>query len=281
MIFFTLISKLPFWCLYLVADVIYFLAYYVVGYRKKVVEENLRKAFPEKSAAERSVISKKFYRHLADVVVETLKIPNLSAAAIQQRITTKRLSLLKNHLDAGTSVIVLTSHQGNWEWLSLISSIGTGYPLDAVYQPLRNTFFDQLMLKIRQRFTIKAVKMKHTLRHVIAHRQEARIIALIADQSPIGSEKDYWTHFLHQETCFFTGGEKIARKLGYPVLFGGVVKTARGHYELYFEEIATPPYAHKQEGTITARYVKLLAQQIEYNPPYWLWSHKRWKRQRG
>lgn len=276
---FKLLSYLPLSVLYLLADFLYFLAFYIIGYRKKVVWQNLKNSFPEKTDEELKRIQKDFYRHLAEVFIETLKILSISKKELEKRFVVKNIDLLTNRLNEGKTVLVLTAHLFNWEWLSLITSLKQPYSVHFVYQELSSKFFDKLMLKIRTHFGGQPLKMQNILKDVLQKNNEARIVALLADQSPAGNEKDHWTNFLNQDTAFFAGVEKIATKLKLPVVFGGATRLKRGYYELYFEEIYHPQ--EKLDNKITENYVRLLETQIQKTPANWLWSHKRWKKKRN
>lgn len=278
-VLFRALAHLPFWALYLLSDFLYFLAYYLIGYRKKVVRQNLQNSFPDKSLVELKNIEKQFYRGLMDVFVETLKVLAISPKELKRRVQVRDLYKLTSRLSEDKTVLVFVGHLFNWEWLSLICNLEQNYPLYFVYQPLSNRFFDSLMLQIRTRFGSIPLKMQNVLKDVLQNYHQTRIVAFLADQSPSGNEKDYWTTFLHQETAFFTGVEKLALKLSLPVLFGGVRKIARGYYELYFEEIYHP--TELPNRAITEAYVRLLEKQIQETPPNWLWSHRRWKKKRN
>jgi len=279
MLLFRFLAFFPLPILYLLADFLYFVAFRVVGYRKRVVWQNLKNSFPEKSDQELRKIQKQFYKHLAEVFVETLKVLQISDKELKKRIKIQNLDLLTRRLQEGRTVLVLTSHLFNWEWLSHIVAIEQKFPLYFVYQPLNNKFFDKLMLRLRTRFGQKAIKMQNVLKDILKNHHQARIVALLADQSPAGNEKDHWTTFLHQETAFFAGTEKIALKLQLPVLFGGVKRLKKGYYELYFAEIYHPK--DLPNTNITETYVSLLEKQIRETPANWLWSHKRWKKKKN
>jgi len=279
MFFFRLLSYFPLPVLYLLGDFLYFLAFYVIKYRRAVVWQNLKNSFPEKTDKELKTIEKNFYKHLGEVFVETLKILNISQKELEKRFVVKNVDILNQRLSEGKTVLILTAHLFNWEWLSLITSIKQKYTVFFVYQELSNKFFDKLMLKIRARFGGEPLKMQNILKDVIQNHNQGRIVALLADQSPAGNEKDYWTDFMHQDTAFFAGGEKIATKLKLPVVFGGAKRLKRGHYELYFEEVYHPE--EKPDTKITENYVRLLESQIQQTPADWLWSHKRWKKKRN
>lgn len=278
MLFFVLLSRLPLWWLYRISDLLFLFAYYLIGYRKSLVVDNLRRSFPDKSEAEIRQIAKQYYRHLTDLIVETLKVLSLKPDTLRKRFQVKNIELVQQKLDAGQSVVIMTSHHCNWEWLSLITSLHQPYPIDAVYQPLSNPFFDRLMLRIRTHFGAKPVRMQMILKNILQHKGQARITALLADQNPFGKEV-YWTEFLHRDTCFFLGGEKIARKMQFPMVFGGARKLRRGYYELYFEDIPLPD-AQAPEGALIEQYIRKLEAQIQNDPAHWLWTHRRWKRSR-
>lgn len=279
MLLFRFLSLLPLPVLYLLARFFYVIAFYIVGYRKEVVWLNLKNSFPEKTETELRKIQKDFYKHLAEVFVETLKCLHISKRELQKRVSVENIENLVARLQEGKTVLILVGHLFNWEWLSHITTTSQPFPVYFVYQPLRNSFFDKLMLKIRTRFGEKAIKMQNVLKDILQNYQEARIVALLADQSPTGNEKDHWTTFLHQDTAFFAGTEKIAIKLQLPVVFGGVRRLKRGYYELYFEEV----YHSKDlpNRNITETYISFLQKQIEETPANWLWSHKRWKKKRN
>lgn len=279
MFFFKLASLLPLGVLYLLGDFLYFLAFYIFRYRKKIVWQNLRDSFPEKSGEELQAIQKKFYRHLGEVFAEIIKSISISESELNRRFTVVHIDRLSQRVSEGRTVIILTTHLFNWEWPSLITSLKQPYQVYFVYQTLSSPFFDKLMLRIRTSFGGKAIKRQHVLKEVLAHHKKARIVALLADQSPAGNEKDHWTSFLNQQTAFFAGAEKMATKLKLPVFFGGVKRLQRGYYELYFKEIYHPNQPEKNK--ITEYYVRELENQIRETPENWLWSHKRWKKKKN
>lgn len=280
MIFFRLLSRLPFSVLYGISDVLSFLLLYVIRYRREVVLENLRLSFPEKSPADIQRIAKGFYRNLTDLIVETLKLLDLSPDALRQRVRFTNAELVRSQIQSGQAVIGMASHQANWEWLSP-AVVLNGMPVDTIYKPLSNAFFEELMLEIRARLGPVLVPMNTLPRQMAASRNKARIIALGSDQVPDIPEQAYWTDFLHHDTPFYPGSEKLARRLSLPVYYMELVRVRRGYYELTFQTVALPPYTDLPPGTIMERYRDLIETTIRNNPSDWLWSHKRWKHWRG
>jgi KDO2-lipid IV(A) lauroyltransferase len=212
-------------------------------------------------------------------VVETLKSVSISGEEIKKRVVIRDSHLMEQYLNNGTSVLALTSHQFNWEWLLLALSQHISAPLNPVYKKLNSQYFDSLLLGIRSRFDCQPVEMQQTLSRIFSQRDEAHAYGFLADQTPLADADIYWSIFLNQETAFFTGTERIAHLTDYPVLFIGMKKLKRGYYEINFEKIAEPPYM-KGDHTILDRYVEKIEQQIREKPAGWLWSHRRWKHKR-
>ncbi|GAB3920710.1 lysophospholipid acyltransferase family protein [Larkinella terrae] len=277
--FFRFFSKLPISFLYAISDVLFFLMAYIIRYRKKVIDLNLKRSFPEKSDTERLLIAKKFYRNFADVLVETFKLPGFSPTELKNRVTFINPEVVQDKLAQGQAVLIMASHQCNWEWAPS-ASVVNGMPADAVYKKLTNELSERLVYYIRSNFGAKPVPMKQLLREMVTRRNEARLIALVADQIPDQPEFGYWTTFMHQETPFYPGPERLARSFNLPVFYIEMQRIRRGHYSLTFYPIAEPPYANLTDGDILNRYRDRLEQTIQEAPSDWLWSHKRWKHQK-
>ena len=282
MLFFKYFSKLPFFVLYGISDFAYFIIYHVIGYRKKVVFENLRNSFPDKSEVEIKKIAKGFYKHIADLFIEFLKGYSISNKEISERVKIINLDVIKNHTDINQSIIIVTGHISNWEWLLHPLNL-SGIPMDIVYQKLSSPLFNKLTLYIRSRFSITPlIEKQDTLRKTVDRKDITRALVLGSDQSPQNWKAAYWTTFLNQDSGFFNGTEKIARKLDYPVIFSEMRRAKRGFYEIEFTEIATPSdYSNMPNNEITERFVRILEKSIYNHPADYLWSHRRWKHKRN
>jgi KDO2-lipid IV(A) lauroyltransferase len=250
--------------------------YYFPGYRKKVVYENLRNSFPEKSEKELNQIAKQFYANLADVSIETLKILGMSKKEIQKRVRFDNIDLPHQYLDKGQSIIVLTGHQCNWEWLLLGSSVECRYPIDAVYKPLHNSFMNKLVFKMRSHFGARPLAMKDVFRSIVRNKTETRALAMVADQTPAGGEIQYFTKFLNRNSGFFVGSDKIAGYTDFPVLFLDMRRMKRGYYEARFYPVKVTTDS-TIEFPVVEEYAHLLEASILQRPGDWLWSHRRWK----
>ncbi|GAB3937445.1 lysophospholipid acyltransferase family protein [Mucilaginibacter myungsuensis] len=258
------------------ADGFYFILYYVVGYRRKVIDQNLQNAFPEKTATERELIRKNYTHYLADMVVETVKLLTMSAKQVRERVTVSNTKLVTDAFNAGQSVIGVLGHYGNWEMNALRFSQLFKERRVIVYKPLSNKLFDRMMMRMRSRFGATLVAMKDTARKLVEFRREPTVTVLVGDQTPARSDIKYFTQFLNQPTAVFLGPEKLAKMTNSVVVFCDIRPTGRGHYHCNFVPLYNSP-KETAEHEITDTHVHYLEEVIRQKPQYWLWSHRRWK----
>lgn len=278
--FIYLISLLPFPLLYAFSWCVYVLMYRVLGYRKKVVMQNLRNAFPGKSEAELQAICKRFYKHLCDLFIETFKTLTISREAMLRHcyFAPGSKELLDSLAAENRSCILVLGHYGNWEWAGNTFSLLCRQQLYVIYHPLTSKHFDALMYKMRSRFGTKLIPMKNTFKEMLAHKMELNATAFIADQTPSNTNA-YWTTFMNQDTPVFWGTEIIAKKLNRPIVYISLDKTKRGYYEMKAEMLCDQA-AGTKEGEISEMHTRRLEQDIVRKPELWLWSHRRWKHKR-
>ncbi|MBS2099769.1 lysophospholipid acyltransferase family protein [Carboxylicivirga linearis] len=269
-------SLLPMRVLYVFAD-FYYILIRLVGYRRKVIEENLKYSFPEKSFKEIKKIRNKFYRHFCDLFVETTKIQTMSEAEMKKRVKYNNLEFIDKAYDEGKDVVAVMAHYNNWEWVPSINLHCKALGCD-VYRPLKNKQFDAYMLKLRERWGNKNFTMKATLKEVVKLKKANQrfILGLIADQSPGRKEIQYWTSFLNQNTPVLTGPEKIAKLTKSPVVYLDMQKVKRGYYEVNIVPMVEDSEVSSGHE-ITDKYIQYLEQVIIKKPENWLWSHRRWK----
>jgi len=271
------VTALPFRALYILSDGLYYL-FWISGYRKNVVFENLQKSFPEKSEKEIRSLAKSYYRYLCDLTLETLKTMHMTERQARERCVYRRADWLDEMCEQKKSILLVLGHYGNWEWAGPSFTLGTKYQLTVVYRPLSHPYFERMMTAMRTKFGTKIVPVEQTLRAMVANRKEVTATALIADQAA-SSANSYWTTFLHQDTLVFNGPEKLAVKFNYPVVYMNIRRLRRGYYELIPELMFENP-SETKDGEILEAFTKRLEQEIIRDPVIWLWSHKRWKYKR-
>lgn len=272
-----LLSLLPYFILYLIADVLFFVIYYLIRYRRKVVQQNLANAFPEKALTERQAIEKKYFRFLADLVVETIKLCSISEAETIKRVDVRDHLLQQNEaFKQGKSIIAAVGHYGNWESGCLRMGLVPERPCIISYKPLTNPVFNRFFLDMRSRFGAILVPMKGTFRKVVEYRKQVTLTVLAGDQTPGQNEAHYFANFLNQPTAVFLGVEKLAKATDSLVVFCDVRRVKRGYYSCTFVPLFNDPKL-TAEYEITNAHVQYLEKVIREEPEYWLWSHRRWK----
>ncbi|HNQ67259.1 MAG TPA: lysophospholipid acyltransferase family protein [Bacteroidales bacterium] len=272
----AIFKLIPFWKLYLLADILYFFLFYVFKYRRKIAFDNIRKSFPDKAEEDITRIVKDFYRHLSDITLESIKSMSLREKVLKKHYQVKNTEIAEKYFSEGKSVLCLTSHYGNWEYGILATNNAISHQAIALYLPLTNKFSEHFGLKRRKRFGMKMVAVQET--KTIFEEKPLKPVAVImaADQSPSNLERAIWTDFLHRDTPCLHGPEAYAKKTNLPVLYLKISKTKRGQYSLKFEELIENPIDYNS-GEITKLYFERLEKDIIEKPEFWLWSHRRWK----
>lgn len=272
------ISKLPYWILYGISDGLFFLLYTVLGYRKKVVLQNIVNSFPNKTREEHLEITRKFYAHLCDLIVESIKVFSITQEEVNKRMITLNPEFINRFYDQGTSVILAGGHYNNWELFAVAIDDAIKHKAVALYKPFTSAYFDEKMRASRGKYGLKMVSTKATKE---AFEGSSDLCAVIfgIDQSPNNHRKAYWSDFLNQDTGMMFGVEKYAKEYNLPVISARLNKIKRGHYSLEFVHVIENP-RDTAYGEITLLTNTLLEQDIIAQPEFWLWSHKRWKHKR-
>ena len=272
-----IVSMLPFRILYFVSDLLYILMYYVIGYRKKVVKENLNLVFPNKSEAELRIVLKRFYHHLCDMIVESVKSMNISIDSMKSRYKFNNLDIITDYEKQNKSIILMCAHYGSWEWIFILQTYTT-HRSYAIYKRLQNKYFDRLVKSIRARYNSYLITTKETF-SVMEEARKKGILSMsgfASDQSPKKDKARYWADFMGINVPVHTGAEALAKKLDMPIVFFSVKRMKRGYYEATFQTLAEKPKSFN-DYDITDRFLKLVEAQINEAPEYYLWTHKRWK----
>ena len=275
------VAWLPLGLLYLIGDVLRPAVFHLVRYRRRVVETNLRNAFPEKDERERRHIERAYYRHMVDLLMEALYNLRTTPPQIKRHYRLVNREVVDRHYEQGRSVVLLSAHYNNWEYmvaglnmLLLHHGVGVGKPLEdkkigTLITRRRSRYGDEIVDQTNVRQTVDYYERNHV----------PCAYMMLCDQSPNDVHKCFWTTFLHQETPFIYGGEHLARKYALPVVYYEVHKVRRGHYEVVFEELCENA-AEVPQYSVERQYIDRLEALLQREPQYWLWSHRRWKRTR-
>lgn len=276
------LSLFPLSVLYLLSNLIYYLFYHVFGYRRKVVEDNIQKSFPQYSKSETDRVAKLFYRHLGDLVVESVRMFSMSEAEAVRRCRVRNPELLDQFFDQGKNVVIVGSHYGNWEITSISLPAQFKHQISSIFSKLKNDYFNAKMTASRSRYGSELILKDRLVGYYEEAHPKPVALAFIADQSP-NYHKDknyYWTNFLNQETVTAPGAERYAKKYNLPVVYVQILKQRRGYYEIELELVTDDP-ERLAPGQITDLHLRCLERLIIDQPAYWLWSHRRWKHKKS
>ena len=278
LLFLRLFSRLPFGVLHAISGLVARLASDVLGYRRPVIRGNIERSFPKRSVAEHRQIECLYYRHFADITLESIKNFSISDAEARSRMAHEHVDVFEPFFQAGRSVLIAGGHFNNWELYAMTANQNVPHDVMAVYKRLSNKSMDEAVRESRQRFGLEMVRTVDSQAWMDAHIRGARPKAVVMgfDQSPADPLKSWWNDFLHQETAWYFGLEKWARMYDLPVIYGHIKKLKRGRYETHYELVTDAPNA-LPEGAILQRCIDLLEADIRETPHQWLWSHKRWK----
>ena len=275
--FLWVLSILPTRVLYGFSNFLFFVIYYLFNYRKKVVRENLRLCFPKKSLHEIKSIEKKFFQHLCDMFVESIKSISISEAEIRKRYKFTNIEEVNKIEAANKSILLMCAHYGSWEWIFIIQRyVSTdGY---AIYKKIENKYFDQLVRKIRAKYNTNLITNKETFTSMREHKKLGKkgIYGFLSDQSPKLKSAYHWKEFMNIKVPVHTGAEKLAKELDLAIVFFKTKKVKRGYYETTFKTVTLNPNEF-ENYQITDLFINYLENMIHEEPAYYLWTHKRWK----
>ena len=272
------LSKLPFRVLYVISDLVFFILYYIVGYRKDVVRFNLKTAFPAMDEVTLKKTEKRFYHHFCDLFIEVIKTLSISEQTLRDRYLFTNIEVLQKYIDKGQPVIVTMGHYASYEWIFALATIIKD-PGFAIYKKIKNPYFDKMIRDIRSKWNSTLVPNKQArvkIKEVLQTHEGFTLFGFIMDQSPSNPKRKHFSNFLGVSTPFFTGVEKLSKQYDLPVLFLGTTRVKRGYYSSTFSVLADSPKQHP-DFAITDAYASILTKLIHQDPSYYFWTHKRFK----
>lgn len=278
LIIFYPISLLPMWLLYRLADVAYLILYYLMGYRRQIVYDNLKHAFPNKTDKELIQIQKANYKHFCDQWIETLKLLSISRKELDRRVVAN-WEVFQRLGEEQKNTYALMGHTFNWEWANVACAWNVPQLYACIYLPLSSSPFDKMMLKIRSQSGALMISMKALKKGLVQLRDTTYILGQAADQNPSVTEVAEWLPFMNREAPFFRGTEQMARRAKAAVVFVGLKRVKRGYYEINLQHQCDDA-SLEEVGSILKSYVNFMEQQLTHQPENWMWTHRRWKHQR-
>jgi len=271
-----LFSFIPFWLMYCISDILYFLLRHIIGYRRKVVQSNLEKVFPDRSKNEIETLISHFYKNLCDIFLEGIKGLTMSEKEFRKRYPFENTQIADHFHQLGKNTILTGAHITNWEWIVISVNLWFDAQLVGIYKPISNPYVEAFLNKKRAKFGLKLASPKETRQALINTSDRSNMYILLADQSPSNMKSAQWLPFFGIETAWLHGVDSIAREYDYPVFYYDIRRIKRGYYQIKLEPLCLNP---KQTNSpeITELYIQHISDELIKQPSNWLWSHKRWK----
>ncbi|MDN5477184.1 MAG: lysophospholipid acyltransferase family protein, partial [Chryseobacterium sp.] len=261
------------------SDVMFFLNYYLEGYRKKVITQNLRKSFPDKSEEEIAVIRKKFYENFSDYLVETIKSFSISETESRVRMQHINQEVFHEAKAEGKNIIMLAGHVFNWEWINALARIIPQKHCHPVYRKVNSDFWENQMKKVRNKFGNEALEANEVIMNIFRSKNDGESAYMfVADQTPHVAHVNYGLEFLHQKTPAFIGYDKLATRMDLAFIYCEMKKVKRGYYQVNYHRIY-PDGEKFTEHEVVRKFHKLLENTLHKHPDNYLWSHRKWKYQ--
>lgn len=251
----------------------------VLRIRRRVVDENLARAFPTESPRWRGRVARGSYVHLARESAALLRERAVGAGAVLERVHFQGLELLMDALSQGKGAILVTGHLGNWELTGSALAM-TGVPLDAVAMRQKNPLFHEEMARSRRELGLRVIFKADATRSILQALRDGRAVGLLADQNVWAGA--LWVEFFGTPSATTRGPALLARRTGAPLILALGIRTASWPpaYTVTFQSLPVE-FTDDLEADLhvtTRRYLKALEKWVRRYPEQYFWHHRRWKR---
>lgn len=250
----------------------------VVRIRRGVVDDNLRRAFPERDDRWRARVARESYRHLGREGVAMFRLGGHTRDWVLEATTVEGLEPLLEAVEAGRGAIVVTGHLGSWEMGGAAIAV-RGAPVDAVALVQGNPLFDRDLVATRQRLGMEVIRRGDASKAVLKSLRRARVPALVADQN--ARHAPLFVDFFGTPAATFRGPALFALRTGAP-LFVGICTRASRHpqrYRVVLREVTIERSGDLEADVqrLTQAHVEVLEEWVARFPEQYFWQHKRWK----
>lgn len=261
----------------LVGDVLGFFVFSVLRIRRRVVMENLKQAFPEKSNQELLGIAKRTYQNFAKMVFEYMRFPIIKREDVLSLCSIEGREVIDWVLKRKKGAVLIAGHFGNWELMGAYLA-QLGYPIYFLVGEQHNKLVDDMMNCYREIMGIRIIHMGVAVRGVIKALRNNQFVALLSDQD--AGRDGIFVEFLGRQASTPQGPAIFVLKTGAAILFGYPIRLPHGKQRIYTECLCfdhldgiSPKNIHE----VTQAYTRLLEKAVRNHPDHWFWMHRRWK----
>jgi len=240
---------------------------------------NLRLAFPNSSEAERRRIVRGMVRQIGWLAGEFSQFPKHTRQNIEQVVMLDGQENFDAGQRRGKGVLFLTGHFSAWELMSFSHAL-YGYPLHFLVRPQANGRLDALINGYRCLSGNQPIDKNRSARAILKVLSEGGTVGILADVNTIVQE-GVFVNFFGIPACTTSGLARIALRTDTAVVPVFLIWDEHlRKYRLRFEAAVELTRTGDEEADVlenTARFTRILEDQIRRHPDQWLWVHKRWK----
>ncbi len=251
----------------------------IAGKHRKIVQENLRHAFPEKSAEWREALVRKHFLYLGEVLANAAYGSRMTEKFFEDRVVFDEGSreIERKALEQGTGIVLISGHIGSWEVLVQY----TGYVLKGggIYKRISNSFLDRWYKKVRERSGIQLFELQERTAPIKYLKKGGRV-GFVADQH--AGRAGISVNFMNRPASTFRGPAQLADMSGSRMLFYSCVHEKGGKLRVRIQDLGfveRESFTDRDEAVThyTGLWVKALEKVIRDYPEQYFWVHRRWK----
>jgi Kdo2-lipid IVA lauroyltransferase/acyltransferase len=252
-------------------------AAWALGLRKRVALEGLRRAFPDRSEAERRAIARAAYRQLGRSLAEIALSSRVPDADLEDLVRFDGWDRYEAARARGRGVVVAVAHFGNWELLARACA-RRGVPLTAITRALRGRFNERL-LAARRAGGMRELPDKGSAGAALQLLRRGETLAVVVDQN-MRPSRGIFVDFFGTPACTTPAAAVLALRAGAPLLAAFPVRAADGTHTVRVEgPFAPPPGLRGQRAVraLTQEVTSAVERAVRTHPDHWFWVHRRWK----
>jgi Kdo2-lipid IVA lauroyltransferase/acyltransferase len=248
---------------------------------RRVALENLARAFPTRTPAERRTVARRVFQHFGRMLFELLKFSTLGADEMLARVEFEGDDRARQAYAAGRGVFFLTAHFGCWETNGLVHGLHLA-PIGVMARPLDNPMLHDLLERVRQCTGNWVIYRKGGIRRTLRALESGQGVAILIDQHIHGPDATL-VDFFNRPAATTTALAALALRTGAPVIPVFAVPTTPGRYKMIYEHAVQPPGSDSPDPIreFTQRCTDVLEMYVRRYPELWLWMHRRWRDANG
>jgi KDO2-lipid IV(A) lauroyltransferase len=241
---------------------------------KKLINENIKRAFPKISQDRLEEISKGMWNNYGKIFAEYMFLKNFRLDQKNSNIIIEGQEVLDKIKSENKPVVFISGHFSNFELMAMQIE-KSGIKLSAIYRPLNNKFLNTIMENIRIKFICKKQIKKGIggIKELVRLQKKNYSTALMIDQRVTEGIE---SNFFSKRAFTTTIPAQLVKKFNNPIVPIFIERIDKVKFKI---TIHKPLIFANNNSTqkITDELNKILEKMILQKPEQWIWTHNRWK----